>query len=151
MDEIRPWLFIGNYRDTKNTSYLEFKSIRAMLQLAEAVEQPGIVSLYLPVEDMGETPTNLIKQGMEFILTEKQKGSKILVACGAGINRSAAFCMAALKEVENLPLLEAFKEVNKNHPEALPNELVWRSFCKYYAESPPYLDAMRIAARRWQV
>ncbi len=148
MDEIRPWLYIGSYRDTLNKSYLDFKSIKAMLQLAEKVEQTGIASLYLPVEDIGETQPTLIKQGVEFILAEKQKGSKILVACGAGINRSTAFCMAALKEAEGLPLLDAFKAVHKKHPVALPNELVWGSFCKYYNESPPYLDAMRIAAQR---
>jgi hypothetical protein len=34
MDEIRPWLFIGNYRDTANMSSLAQKSINAILQLA---------------------------------------------------------------------------------------------------------------------
>ena len=35
MDEIRPWLFIGAYRDTLNKSYLDLESIRAMLQLGD--------------------------------------------------------------------------------------------------------------------
>lgn len=111
MDEIRPWLYIGKYRDTLDKNHLDFKSIQAMLQLADRVEQKGINSLFLPVEDIGPTSPVLIKQGVDFILEEKGKGHKVLVACGAGINRSTAFCMAALKETEGLSLLDAFKEI----------------------------------------
>jgi len=145
MDEIRPWLYIGKYRDTLDKHYLDSKSIKAMLQLADPVEEKGINSLFLPVEDMGPTSPVLIKQGVDFILTEKEKGHNILVACGAGINRSTAFCMAALKEVEGLSLLDAFKEIKRKHPESMPHEPVWESFCKYYNESAPYLDIMRLS------
>jgi protein-tyrosine phosphatase len=145
MDEIRPWLCIGKYRDTLDKHYLDFKSIKAMLQLADPVEQKGINSLFLVVEDMGETPHTSIKQGVDFILAEKDKGHKVLVACGAGINRSTAFCMAALKEAEGLSLVDAYKEIKRKHPEALPNGPVWESFCAYYNESTPYLDIMRLS------
>ena len=144
MDEIRPWLFIGSYRDTLNKRYLDFRSIQAMLQFAERVEQPNIISLFLPVEDLAPVPHNLVRQGMDFIRDHKQKGNRILVACGAGINRSSAYCAAALKEEEGLTLFEAFKEVKRKHPESMPHEPVWDSFCKYYGEEVPYLDLMRL-------
>jgi hypothetical protein len=145
MDEIRPWLYIGKYRDTLDKNYLDLNSIKAMLQLADRVEQKGINSYFLPVEDLGPTSHALIKQGVDFILTEKEKGYKVLVACGAGINRSAAFCMAALKEVEGLCLLDAFKEIKRKHPESMPHEPVWKSFCSYYKETTPYLDIIRLS------
>jgi protein-tyrosine phosphatase len=147
MDEIRPWLYIGKYRDTLDKNYLDSKSIKAMLQLADPVEQKGINSLFLPVADLGPTSPALIKQGVEFILTEREKGNKVLVACGAGMNRSTAFCMAALKETEGLSLLDAFKEIRRRHPESMPHELVWESFCRYYNETTPYLDIMRLSAQ----
>lgn len=147
MDEIRHWLYIGKYRDTLDRNFLDLNSIKAMLQLADPVEQKGINSLFLVVEDMGETPHVLIRQGVDFILEEKEKGNKILVACGAGINRSTAFCMAALKEVEGLSLLDAFKDIKSKHPESMPHKPVWESFCMYYNESTPYLDIMRIYAK----
>jgi protein-tyrosine phosphatase len=149
MDEIRPWLYIGKYRDTLDKSNLEHKSIQAMLQFAEPVEQPGIVSLYLRVEDMDPTPHHLIKQGVEFILAEKEKGHKILVACGAGINRSTAFCIAALKEVEGISLINAYKDVKIKHFDAFPNASVWISFCEYYNEATPYLDVMRLSIQNF--
>lgn len=145
MDEIRPWLYIGKYRDTIDKGGLERKSIQAMLLLAEHIEQAGIVSLYLPIEDMRATPHHLIKQGVEFILEEKKKEHKILIACGAGINRSTAFCVAALKETEGLSLLNAYKDVKMKHFDAFPNEPVWKSFCDYYNETTPYLDVMRLS------
>ena len=144
MDQIRPWLYIGAYRDTLNKSYLDFKHIQAMLQLAEKVEQPNIVSLYLPVEDLAPISIKHIRAGVDFIREFKQKESRILVACGAGINRSSAFCAAALKEEEGLSLFDAFKEVKSRHPESLPHAPVWESLCQYYNETIPYLDVMRL-------
>lgn len=144
MDEIRPWLYIGAYRDTKNQPYLNLKNIQAMLQLAELVEQPNIVSLYLPVEDLAPISSEHIRQGVDFIRAHKAKGARVLVACGAGINRSSSFCAAALKEEEGLSLFEAFKEVKRLHPESMPHEPVWESLCKYYNEPTPYLDVMRL-------
>lgn len=144
MDEIRSWLFIGKYRDTINNDYLVSKSIKAMLLLAEKVNQPNIISLYLPVEDVAPISVEHIRQGVEFIREHKQKGNRVLVACGAGINRSSAFCTAILKEEENLSLFEAFKQVKSKHPESLPHQPVWESLCEYYKESTPFLDVMRL-------
>jgi protein-tyrosine phosphatase len=144
MDQIRPWLFIGRYRDTLNEWYLQQKNIRAMLQLAELVEQPEIVSLYLPVQDLAPVSSNHLRQGVDFIRHHKLKGNRILVACGAGINRSSSFCAAALKEEEGLSLFEAFKEVKRLHPESMPHEPVWESLCNYYSEKVPYLEVMRL-------
>jgi protein-tyrosine phosphatase len=144
MDEIRPWLFIGKYRDTTDKAYLSAKSIDAMLELAEKVEQPGIVSLYLPVEDVVPISFALLAQGITFVREHKKQGYRVLVACGAGINRSSAFSLAALKEEEGLGLFEAFLEVKKKHPESMPHELVWESLCSYYNEAIPYIDVMRV-------
>ena len=144
MDQIRPWLFIGSYRDTLNKAYLDFRSIQAMLQLAEKVEQPNIVSLYLPVEDLAPISDEHVRQGVDFIREHKAQNKRVLVACGAGMNRSSAFSAAALKEEEGLTLFEAFKEVKRCHPESMPHQPVWESLCRFYDESVPYLEVMRI-------
>lgn len=74
---------------------------------------------------------------------QKKLGYRILVACGAGINRSSSFCTAILKEEENLSIFDTFKEVKQKHPEAIPHEAVYESLCQYYKEDTPYLDVMR--------
>jgi len=146
MDEIRPWLFIGSVRDTSDKNYLVHKSIQAMLQLAARVEQPEIDIFYLPIEDFAPLQFDLLKIGISFIREQKSQGRRILVACGAGINRSSTFCTAALKEEEGLSLFDAFKEVKRKHPEAMPHAPVWESLCQYYGEPTPYLDVMRLRA-----
>ena len=149
MDEIRPWLYIGNYRDTMDENYLRFKSIKSVLQLAEPIRYPDINSLYLSIDDLDETPHALIRQGLDFVLAEKGKGHKVLIACGAGINRSTAFCVAALKELEGLSLFDALKDIMRRHPQSMPNQHVWESFCSYYNETTPYLDVMRLTIQKF--
>lgn len=137
MDQIRPWLFIGKYRDTLNYRLLSVNGIKAMLQLAEPVTQPNITSVFLSVEDFAPIPSNLLRQGVDFIKTQKNLERPILVACGAGINRSTAFCVAALHEEEEMGLLQAFRAVKQKHSIALPHPPVWESLCKYYQETVP--------------
>lgn len=148
MDKIRSWLYIGKYRDTLDEGLLTSMSIQSVLQLAEPVSYTAINSLYISVDDMKPTPHHLIAQGVSFILQEKQKDHKVLVTCGAGINRSTMFCVAVLKEVEGMSLVDAYKDIKQKHPDALPNKAVWESFCTYYEEATPYLDIMRLSIQK---
>ncbi|MFN8398421.1 MAG: dual specificity protein phosphatase [Anaerolineales bacterium] len=146
MDEIRPWLYIGKYRDTLDKDNLETESIKAMLQLAEYVEQKGVSSLYLPVEDLAPLRIEHIKMGIEFIKENYHKRYHILIACGAGINRSTAFCIIALKEIEGLGLFEAYQNIKLHHSDAFPHEPLWNSLCNYYEEPVPYINVIRLNA-----
>ena len=142
MDPIRPWLYIGKYRETLNQRLLSVNGIQAMLLLAELVQHPGITSLYLPVEDFAPIPPYLLRQGVDFMREEKGQAHRVLIACGAGINRSSAFAVAVLKEEEGLSLLEAFRVVKRHHAEAMPHPPVWESLCSYYHEDVPYIRLM---------
>ncbi len=138
MNQIRPWLYIGKYRETKDYPYLTYHNIGAMLLLAELVEHPGINSLYLPVEDGEPLPLDLLKQGLDFIQQQRNQGNIVLVACGAGISRSGTYTIAALKESENLTLLDAFHQVQRLHPDTMPHYRLWQSLCEYYGEDIPW-------------
>jgi hypothetical protein len=137
MRAIRNWLYVGKYRETLDAQYLAAYAIDAMLQLEGAVKQPGMVSLYLSVDDGVPLPVKLLRQGVDFVLAEKQQEHTVLIACGAGISRSVAFAVAVLKETEGLNLLEALQSVKVQHPEALPHPTLWKSLCDYYHEDIP--------------
>lgn len=109
-----------------------------MLQLAERVKQPGIETLYLPVDDGEPLPIQLLEQGMSFVRAHKAQGRKVLIACGAGISRSVTFGIAALREEEGLSLPDAFRAIHSHHPEAMPHFALWNSLCQYYGEGMSY-------------
>ena len=132
MNSIRNWLYIGKYRDTRDATLLAAHKIGAMLQLAEAVEQPDIESLYLPVEDGVPIADHYLRQGIDFVLAQKRLGRKVLVACGAGMSRSAAFAVAALIEDENLSLLAALRDVKSHLPVTMIHPAIWKSLCAFY-------------------
>ena len=143
MNQIRPWLYIGNYRETKDYPYLTQHNIGAMLLLAERVEHPGITSLYLPVEDGKPLPHDVLQEGLIFIHQQHELGKIVLVACGAGISRSGAYTVAALKESENLSLLDAFQQVQQRHPDTMPHFRLWQTLCAYYGEDVPWIELHR--------
>jgi len=140
MNQIRPWLYIRKYRETKDFQYLIHHNIGAMLLLAELVEHPGITSLYLPVEDGEPLPHDLLQKGLAFIQEQHEQGKVVFVACGAGISRSGTYTIAALKEAENLDLLDAFQQVQRLHPDTMPHYRLWQSLCEYYDEDIPWTE-----------
>ena len=143
MNTIRHWLSIGNYRDTRNLALLNAHQIGAILQLAERVSHPQILTCYLPIEDGKALPTDLLRQGLDFVFEQQRRGQHVIIACGAGISRSAIFATAALKEVEGTSLLEAVQSVKQHHADTLPHMALWASLCTYYGEEISFLTMLR--------
>jgi len=141
---IRPWLYVGNYRESLNYDLLQDHKIGAMLHLAEDVQQSNIVSRYIPVEDGQPLPFEQLKSGVEFVRQEKAKNKTVLIVCGAGISRSSLFAVATLKEEENLSLLDAFQQVQIKHPQANPHPNLWKSLCEYYNETISYKTILKL-------
>ncbi|MFN8375493.1 MAG: dual specificity protein phosphatase [Anaerolineae bacterium] len=140
MIRIRDWLFIGKYRDTTALALLRSYHVGAMLQLAEYVLQPNIATLYLNVEDGQPLPHEQLARGIAFVRAQKAQGSTVLIACGAGISRSAAFTMAALHEEEHLSLIDAYQQIVREHPDAMPHPKLLESLREYYHERLKFKD-----------
>ncbi|MCP4403792.1 MAG: dual specificity protein phosphatase family protein [bacterium] len=143
MDAIRSWLCVGKYRETLDEENLMALKIGAVLQLAEAIAYTRINALYLPVDDGIAIPEQYIRSGVAFVLEAKRSGQQILIACGAGISRSAAFAVAILKEAEDISLVTALRAVQSAHHESLPHPAVWESLCTYYQEDVPFDEVLR--------
>ena len=141
---IRPWLYVGKYSETQEEWLLRSCQIGAMLQLDEAVEQPGVESLFLPVEDGEPLQPETLREGIRFVQTQKSWGRNVLIACGAGVSRATTFAIAALKDEEKLSLLDAVREVHARHPEALPHPELWKSLCLFYGENLTLMQMLDI-------
>lgn len=138
MRRIRPWLWIGALRDTRDEDQLMANEIGAMLQLAAEEPRPGIETLYLAIEDGVPLDAAALRRGLDFVASARTRGLRVLVACGAGISRSSTFCIGALKEAEGLPLLEGYRAVHSHHPDAFPHPALWASVTEYFREPVPF-------------
>jgi hypothetical protein len=136
-------LCAGKYRETCYEDLLLSANIGAVLQLAEPVSYPRIQSLFLPVDDGVPIPHPYLRQGVTFALQAKASGQHVMIACGAGISRSAAFAIATVKEAEEISLVAALHVVQSGHPAALPHPAVWESLCTYYEEEVAFEEVLR--------
>ena len=144
MDIVRPWLVIGKLAETLHTEILAQNQIGAMLQLAEAVPQEGIASLYVPVMDGEKLTPEKLQRGVTFVREQKAQGKVVLVACGLGVSRAATFATAALKEEEGLTLHDAFEAITAARREARPHPELWRSLCDIYGETVSYPEMLKL-------
>jgi hypothetical protein len=92
------------------------------------------------VNDGKPLSAELLQEGVAFVRAHQEQGGIVLVACGAGISRAATFATAVLKETEGLTLREAFHEVQRSHPDAMPHMALWNSLCRYYDEPIPWIE-----------
>jgi len=143
MEQLRDWLFIGNYHDLKLIKNRGTNDIDSILNLAEPVEITQKKTLYLNVEDGVPIKEEDAIIGTEFLLDQYYLEHKILVACGAGISRSATFCVLIIKEIEKLSLLEAYKSIKSKYVKAMPHPALWKSVCEFYNEPFDYVSLLK--------
>lgn len=144
MHQLRDWLYIGNYIDLKSSEETDFKHIDSILNLAEDLPIKNKNVLFIDIDDgVPLSDENLIK-GIEFLLNQYQKKKNVLVACGAGVSRSATFCTLIIKEVEGLNLLDSLKSIKEKYSKALPHPELWDSVCNAYQEPFKYDEVLNL-------
>ena len=134
MHRIRPWLYIGSFRDSRNHSLLAVERIGAILHVADTISHPTLEVVCLPIEDGQPVDYAILRQGLDFIHAQREAGQTVLVACGAGISRSTTFALAALKEHEQTTLIETLRSIREPHPEAAPHYALWQSLGAFFDE-----------------
>lgn len=134
MHQIRPWLLVGSLSETQDRPALDDAGVGAMLQLHRRVEQPGIASQYIPTQEGVVLPLHDLRQGIDFVLAQHEAGQRVLIACGAGVSRSVTFAVGTLAQAEGLSLVDAFGQIRKVHPRAMPDELHWKTLTQLFDE-----------------
>lgn len=134
MHKIRDWLYIGKYRETINLPLLHSYGITAMLHLADTVHHEGIESLCLVIDDGVPVKQEILQQGIDFIINQKNQDKTVMSACGAGISRSTTFAMGALMQAENLDLWDAYQSILEVHPDAFPAPDLLVSLSEYFEQ-----------------
>jgi hypothetical protein len=106
--------------------------VDAVLNLGEECSRWAISSSKHPVDRWVNKGEGKDGMNIDEIVTEAQwvidhlyQGSKVLVHCVAGFNRSVTICCAILMLMENLSAERALMRVREHHPWALPDSNHW--------------------------
>ena len=119
--------------------------VTAMLQLYKPVEQAGITSLHLSIEDGHHIADQAFDDATAFVRAQHSAGACLLIACGAGISRSSTFAVLALNVIEGLTLEQAFWQVRKANPRAMPDQIHWEALAKYRDDDQSFWELWRRA------
>jgi protein-tyrosine phosphatase len=143
MHTIRPWLRVGGLVDILSLKRLEKEGVTALLTLHQAANHPEIPELYLHLEEGEPISNETLAQAIGFAHAQIDAGQVLCIACGAGISRSVMVTMAVLRERENLSLIQAYHEIRRLHPDAMPDQTHWKALCDYYGESNDFWKVWR--------
>ncbi len=108
LSQITPQLFVGGQFRRRGWRVLRGWGISAVVNLRAELDDRSLGVdlgryLYLPTED-DQTPTvEELRQGVEFIAGEIQRGGKVYVHCGSGVGRAPTLAAAYLVSLGNTP------------------------------------------------
>lgn len=140
MHRIRMWLYVSNFATASTPDAFKKNNIKAMLQLYQPIKATGIETKFIGITDGKPITPAQIQEGIAFIRQQRQKKHRILSTCGAGVSRSVTFAVIALKEIEGLSLADAYHDVYKQHPKAMPDHVHWKSIADFYGESDDFWE-----------
>lgn len=136
MDWITESLGLGSWYDCQDHPYLQEQGVEAILQLYGPDPRPdgfpfARASLQLSVVDARPLPVTVLQEGVAFIREQRRQERKVLVACAAGMSRSASFLAAYLHE-EGMDLAEAYLAIRAKR-RIIPHPKVIQSLVDHYA------------------
>ncbi len=135
MHKIRPWLTVANCLTTQNTYALEKHNVGAMLQLAVHAPHDHIPVCYHPITDGIPLTDDQIHTALDFVRQHHANDQHIMIACRAGACRSVTFAIAALMDIENVSLADAYRDIKHQHSAARPFYPPLQSVAAYFGQT----------------
>ena len=135
MHRIRDWLYVSSYAPATLPDVIKENKIQGMLQLYRPIKTKGVDTKFIGLQDGIPIREEQLREGIDFIHQQRKKNHRMLSTCGAGVSRSVSFAVVALKEVEGMSLAQAYKNIHKLHPKAMPDHIHWKSIADYYGEN----------------
>lgn len=125
---VLPWLYIGNARDTGDTSTLRALGVTHVLSVTSDVTEASshvtdeIFFKNLPAADSGtQNLKQYFNQAFDFIESVRRISGRVLVHCQAGISRSPTIAISYVMRYQKLLLVEAYQFVKNRRKIISPN------------------------------
>ncbi|XP_018564559.1 dual specificity protein phosphatase 22-like [Anoplophora glabripennis] len=124
MNKVLPGLYVGNYRDSKDSSQLAKYNITHILAIHDTARRVHSDKHYLCVM-ASDTPDQNLTQYFslcnDFIHAARLRDGNVLIHCLAGMSRSVTVAVAYIMSVTTLTWKEALKVVRAGRAVANPN------------------------------
>ncbi|XP_004931548.1 dual specificity protein phosphatase 22 isoform X1 [Bombyx mori] len=124
MNKVLPGLYVGNYRDSKDTVQLEKYKITHILSIHDAARRLHSDKHYLCIMASDSPDQNLTQYFSlcnDFIHAARLREGNVLIHCLAGMSRSVTVAVAYIMSVTPLTWREALKVVRAGRAVANPN------------------------------
>ncbi|KAK9736181.1 Dual specificity phosphatase, catalytic domain [Popillia japonica] len=124
MNKVLPGLYVGNYRDSKDSAQLAKYNITHILSIHDAAKKLHVDKHYLCVlasDSPDQDLTQYFSLCNDFIHAARLRDGNVLIHCLAGMSRSVTVAVAYIMSVTHLPWKEALKVVRAGRNVANPN------------------------------
>ncbi|XP_063235871.1 dual specificity protein phosphatase 22-B [Bacillus rossius redtenbacheri] len=124
MNKVLPGLYVGNYRDSKDSLQLERFGITHIVAIHDTARRLHSDKHYLCVMASDSPDQNLTQYFPlcnDFIHAARLRGGHVLIHCLAGMSRSVTVAVAYIMSVTTLSWKEALKVVRVGRSVANPN------------------------------
>ncbi|XP_060100238.1 dual specificity protein phosphatase 22 [Heteronotia binoei] len=124
MNKILPGLFLGNFKDARDTEQLKRNNITHILSIHDSARPmlEGVKYLCIPAADSpSQNLARHFKESIEFIHECRLRGESCLVHCLAGVSRSATLVVAYIMTITNFGWEDALSVVRASRSCANPN------------------------------
>jgi len=118
MTKILPRLYVGSYDNAMDEPELKAKGITHILTLCvKSWPVDFAKQMYIPMHDLGRTDLKVVlEKASKFMELGQQNGSRILIHCQSGQNRSATVVIAYQMMNQKETLYRAHKRVKSLRP-----------------------------------
>jgi protein-tyrosine phosphatase len=133
LDQITDYLYIGKAQLALRIDRVKEAQISSVVKLFESPpEWPnGFNLLDRPFPDGEFIRSDKLAVYDHFIAGEIAQDRRVLVACGAGISRSATIVLSTLV-ASGMALPDAYDLLKQKHPESMPHPVLWDSLLQHH-------------------
>jgi len=125
--QITPQLFVGAQFGKRGWSVLQRWGISAVINLRKEFDDIDLKVdiqryLYIPTEDDNTPTLDELREGVDFIAAEIERGGKVYVHCGSGVGRAPTMAAAYLV-YSGKTVSEAWEIIKKKRPFIRPTRI----------------------------
>jgi protein-tyrosine phosphatase len=132
MNEVSDGIFVGTESDAGDESVLRKHGVDTVISLTHTNPDTGeITRVDVPMIDGPQNSYDAFTEAVSEVVEQRENGQRVLIHCSAGSSRSPSVAAAAITQLTENNLNEAFNQVIERRPETDPHDALVRQAINY--------------------